>query len=152
MEAGAKGCEIVISGKLRAARAKSMKFTDGFMIHSGQPAVDFVDHAVRHVMLRQGVLGIKVKMYVLRTGAFKAFLLLFFYSMKDFEGQNGPQKPLPDYVEILPAQVDKDVPGPISEQKEPAYVPPPGPAEDTYQQPQREGYPDEEHGESAPPF
>ena len=64
MESGAKGCEVVVSGKLRAARAKSMKFTDGFMIHSGQPAVDFVDYAVRHVMLRQGVLGIKVKMSV----------------------------------------------------------------------------------------
>ena len=64
MESGAKGCEVVISGKLRAARAKSMKFTDGFMIHSGQPARDFVDEAVRHVMLRQGVLGIKVKMCV----------------------------------------------------------------------------------------
>jgi ribosomal protein uS3 len=37
MESGAKGCEVVVSGKLRAARAKSMKFTDGFMIHSGQP-------------------------------------------------------------------------------------------------------------------
>lgn len=36
MESGAKGCEVVVSGKLRAARAKSMKFTDGFMIHSGQ--------------------------------------------------------------------------------------------------------------------
>lgn len=64
MESGAKGCEVVVSGKLRAARAKSMKFTDGFMIHSGQPARDFVDSAVRHVLLRQGVLGIKVKMYV----------------------------------------------------------------------------------------
>lgn len=62
MESGAKGCEVVVSGKLRAARAKSMKFTDGFMIHSGQPARDFVDHAVRHVLLKQGVLGIKVKM------------------------------------------------------------------------------------------
>ena len=62
MESNAKGCEVVISGKLRAARAKSMKFTEGFMIHSGQPARDFVDEAVRHVMLRQGVLGIKVKM------------------------------------------------------------------------------------------
>jgi ribosomal protein S3 len=71
MESGAKGCEVVISGKLRAARAKSMKFTDGFMIHSGQPARDYVDYAVRHVMLRQGVLGIKVKMYV-------AMLLLAF--------------------------------------------------------------------------
>lgn len=62
MESGAKGCEVVVSGKLRAARAKSMKFTDGFMIHSGQPSRDYVDYAVRHVMLRQGVLGIKVKM------------------------------------------------------------------------------------------
>ena len=64
MESGAKGCEVVVSGKLRAARAKSMKFTDGFMIHSGQPARDFVDYAVRHVLLKQGVLGIKVKMCV----------------------------------------------------------------------------------------
>lgn len=62
MESGAKGCEVVVSGKLRAARAKSMKVTDGFMIHSGQPARDYVDYAVRHVYLRQGVLGIKVKM------------------------------------------------------------------------------------------
>jgi ribosomal protein S3 len=65
MESGAKGCEVVVSGKLRAARAKSMKFTDGFMIHSGQPARDFVDYAVRHVLLKQGVLGIKVKMSVI---------------------------------------------------------------------------------------
>ncbi|KAJ7926471.1 40S ribosomal protein S3 [Mycena leptocephala] len=35
MKSGAKGCEVVFSGKLRAARAKSMKFTDGFMIHTG---------------------------------------------------------------------------------------------------------------------
>lgn len=62
MESGAKGCEVVVSGKLRAARAKSMKFTDGFMVHSGQPAREFVDYAVRHVLLKQGVLGIKVKM------------------------------------------------------------------------------------------
>jgi len=39
MEAGAKGCEVVVSGKLRAQRAKSMKFVDGFMKHSGNPVV-----------------------------------------------------------------------------------------------------------------
>ena len=32
------------------------------MYSSGQPAREFVDEAVRHVYLRQGVLGIKVKM------------------------------------------------------------------------------------------
>merc|ERR1712157_662011 len=37
MESGAKGCEVVISGKLRGQRAKAMKFTDGLMIHTGHP-------------------------------------------------------------------------------------------------------------------
>jgi small subunit ribosomal protein S3e len=60
MENGAKGCEVIVSSKLRAQRAKAMKFVEGFMIHSGQPARDYVDYAVRHVMLRQGVIGIKV--------------------------------------------------------------------------------------------
>ena len=55
MESGAKGCEVVVSGKLRGQRAKSMKFTDGLMIHSGDPMNDYVDMAVRHVLLRQGI-------------------------------------------------------------------------------------------------
>jgi len=55
MESGAKGCEVVVSGKLRAARAKSMKFVDGFMIHAGQPTNDYIVQAVRHVLLRQGM-------------------------------------------------------------------------------------------------
>ena len=59
MESGAKGCEVVVSGKLRGQRAKAMKFVDGLMIHSGDPCNDYVDTACRHVLLRQGVLGIK---------------------------------------------------------------------------------------------
>merc|ERR1711865_895214 len=35
MEAGAKGVECVVAGKIRGARAKSMKFVDGYMIKSG---------------------------------------------------------------------------------------------------------------------
>lgn len=54
------GCEVVVSGKLRGQRAKSMKFVDGLMIHSGDPCNEYVDTATRHVLLRQGVLGIKV--------------------------------------------------------------------------------------------
>ncbi|KAI6121190.1 40S ribosomal protein S3 [Pisolithus croceorrhizus] len=114
MESGAKGCEVVVSGKLRAARAKSMKFTDGFMIHSGQPARDYVDYAVRHVLLRQGVLGIKVKI------------------MKgwDPEGQTGLKKPLPDSVYISDPPLDKVVLEPSSESREPAVVAAPAPAVD----------------------
>merc|ERR1712182_50082 len=60
MESGALGCEVIVSGKLRAQRAKSMKFEDGYMIKAGNPCREYIDKAVRHVLLRQGVLGIKV--------------------------------------------------------------------------------------------
>merc|ERR1712019_313603 len=75
MESGAKGCEVVVSGKLRAQRAKAMKFVDGIMIHSGSPQEEYVQSAIRHVMLRQGVLGIKVKIML----------------PHDREGKMGPQ-------------------------------------------------------------
>lgn len=42
-----------MSGKLRAQRAKAMKFKDGYMISSGQPVKEYIDAAVRHVLLRQ---------------------------------------------------------------------------------------------------
>ena len=34
MESGAKGCEVIVSGKLRAQRAKAMKFNEGYMKRS----------------------------------------------------------------------------------------------------------------------
>merc|ERR1712146_107208 len=56
MESGAKGCEVIVSGKLRAQRAKAMKFGDGFMISSGNPTREYIDTAVRHVPMRQGMI------------------------------------------------------------------------------------------------
>jgi small subunit ribosomal protein S3e len=61
MESGARGCEIIVSGKLRGQRAKAMKFMDGLLIHSGDPTNHFLAKAIKHVELRQGVLGIKIK-------------------------------------------------------------------------------------------
>lgn len=62
-----------------------MKFVDGYMIHSGDPTNHYVDTAVRHVLLRQGVLGIKVK------------IMLPF----DPTGKRGPKKPLPDTIQVI---------------------------------------------------
>ena len=50
----AKGCEVIVSGKLSQQRAKSM-------ISSGQAKKDYLETAVRHVLLKQGVMGVKVK-------------------------------------------------------------------------------------------
>jgi small subunit ribosomal protein S3e len=61
MENGAKGVEIIISGKLRAQRAKAMKFKDGYMLKSGDAINHYIDSATRHIKLKQGVLGIRVQ-------------------------------------------------------------------------------------------
>lgn len=115
MESGAKGCEVVVSGKLRGQRAKSMKFVDGLMIHSGDPVNYYVDTAVRHVLLRQGVLGIKVKIML----------------PWDPSGKIGPKKPLPDHVSIVEPKDEILPTTPISEQKggkpEPPAMPQPVP-------------------------
>lgn len=63
MESGAKGCEVIVSGKLRGQRAKSMKFVDGFMVHSGFPTREYIDSAVTHVHLRQGNLDMLINGY-----------------------------------------------------------------------------------------
>merc|ERR1711884_189354 len=101
MESGAKGCEVVVSGKLRGQRAKAMKFVDGLMIHSGDPCNDYVDTACRHVLLRQGVLGIKVKIML----------------PWDPAGKMGPKKPLPDHVSIVEPKEEVLPPNPYSETK-----------------------------------
>jgi len=61
MESGAKGIEVIVSGKLRVARAKSQKFRDGYMIKSGNGVNHYVDVAHRHLKLKAGVLGMLVK-------------------------------------------------------------------------------------------
>jgi len=58
---GATGCEVIVSGKVRGQRAKAQKYTAGYQISTGQPKKEFIDIAVRHVELRQGILGLKVK-------------------------------------------------------------------------------------------
>jgi len=94
MENGAKGCEIIISGKLRGARAKSMKFKDGYMVKSGFGVELFVDAAVRNILLKQGILGIKVSIML----------------PHDPTGKTGPRKNLSDYVHVKDPPKEDEMP------------------------------------------
>ena len=86
---GAKGTEVTISGKLRQQRAKTMTFRGGFMIHSGQPRITYIDSAVRHIELRQGIMGVKVR-------------IMLPYKAPGAEGRAfGIDKPLPDVITFL---------------------------------------------------
>lgn len=85
MEAEAKGCEVIVTGKLRGQRAKAMKFGDGYMIKTGHAGQVYTDYAVRHVLMRQGVIGIKVSIML----------------PHDPKGVRGPSIPLDDVVTIM---------------------------------------------------
>lgn len=85
MEAKAKGCEVIVTGKLRGQRAKAMKFGDGYMIKTGHAGEVYTDSAVKHVLMRQGVIGIKVSIFL----------------PQDPKGVMGPKIPLDDVVTIM---------------------------------------------------
>ncbi len=61
MEAGAKGCEIIISGKLTSERARTEKFLAGTMVHTGEPACSMVRTGFDIAIKKLGVLGVTVK-------------------------------------------------------------------------------------------
>merc|ERR1719223_1535235 len=95
---GAIGCEVMIAGKAR-----------------GQPKHDFIDQAVRSVELRQGVLGLKVKIMQgtkIKIGAV--------------------EKVMPDFIHIVEPKDDDDVKDPVvvsSKQQEEAPAATPAPAQ-----------------------
>jgi len=61
MDAGALGCEIVISGKLTGPRSRTEKFISGYIKHSGKPAIDLVDKGYSVAVKKLGVIGCQVR-------------------------------------------------------------------------------------------
>jgi ribosomal protein S3 len=60
MGAGAKGVEILISGKIPGARAKNWRFFTGHLKKCGEVSVAGVRHAYKTARLKSGVVGVKV--------------------------------------------------------------------------------------------
>ena len=61
MDAGAKGVEIKVSGKVTSQRARTQIFRAGTMTKSGQPSQEAVDKGVAQCIQKSGVLGVVVK-------------------------------------------------------------------------------------------
>jgi small subunit ribosomal protein S3 len=61
MDSGARGCEIVISGKLTGPRSRTEKFIAGYIKHSGKPAIDIVDKGYSIAVKKLGVIGCQVR-------------------------------------------------------------------------------------------
>ena len=61
MQAGAKGCQIIIAGKLTGARHRTEKFTEGHVKYCGETAKEVMDIGYAVAKLKAGVLGVKVR-------------------------------------------------------------------------------------------
>ncbi len=61
MEAGALGCEVVIAGKLTGSRARTQKFIQGYVKHSGEPSETIVVKGYAIAVKKLGVIGVQVK-------------------------------------------------------------------------------------------
>jgi small subunit ribosomal protein S3 len=82
MDAGAKGVQVIIAGKLTGARHRTEKFTEGHVKYCGETARQVMDDGFAVAKLKPGVLGVKVR--IMR-----------------------PDAKLPDEITIKPAQTEK---------------------------------------------
>jgi len=62
MESGALGCEVVIAGKLTGSRARTQKFTEGYIKHCGEPSNTIVEKGYAVAIKKLGVIGVQVKL------------------------------------------------------------------------------------------
>ncbi len=87
MAKGAKGVEIIVSGKVTSQRARTEKFRDGFIAKTGDPKRKFVRIGRAVAKIKRGVLGVTVLVMV-------------------------PEAMLPDQVNIVaePTHTSRDIP------------------------------------------
>jgi small subunit ribosomal protein S3 len=67
MDAGAKGCQVIIAGKLTGARHRTEKFVEGHIKYCGETAREVMDVGYATAKLKAGVLGIKVRIMMPNT-------------------------------------------------------------------------------------
>nr|AJS13207.1 30S ribosomal protein S3P [uncultured archaeon]AJS13302.1 30S ribosomal protein S3P [uncultured archaeon] len=77
MDSGARGCQVVIAGKLTGARHRTEKFKEGHIKYCGQAKLDFMEKGFAVAKLKPGVMGITVNIM-------------------------NPNARLPDEIEIIP--------------------------------------------------
>ncbi len=60
MDAGARGCQITIAGKLTGLRHRTEKFLSGHIKFCGEPALQLMDVGIAQAKLKPGTIGVKV--------------------------------------------------------------------------------------------
>jgi len=83
MDAGAKGCQIILSGKVSGPRHRVEKFQDGHIKYCGEERKKWMDEGFAQAKLKLGIIGVTVKIM-------------------------DPNAKLPDEIEIVPPEGEKE--------------------------------------------
>lgn len=62
MDAGARGCQVIISGKLTGDRHRTEKFTMGYIKYCGEVASRVMDEGIATAKTKPGIIGVKVRL------------------------------------------------------------------------------------------
>ncbi len=79
MDSGAKGCQIILSGKVSGPRHRVEKFQDGHVKYCGEERKKWMDEGFAQAKLKLGIIGVTVKIM-------------------------DPNAKLPDEIEIIPPE------------------------------------------------
>ena len=61
MDNGARGCQVIISGKLTGQRHRTEKFKEGHIKFCGEPKLLFMEEGFTPAKLKLGIIGVKVQ-------------------------------------------------------------------------------------------
>jgi small subunit ribosomal protein S3 len=61
MDAGARGCQVIISGKLTGQRHRTEKFKEGHIKFCGEPKLQWMEEGYTPAKLKPGIIGVKVQ-------------------------------------------------------------------------------------------
>jgi small subunit ribosomal protein S3 len=64
MDAGARGCYIIVAGKLSGQRHRTEKFKEGNIKFCGDTKAQFIEHGYAIAKLKMGVIGVTVEIMV----------------------------------------------------------------------------------------
>lgn len=101
MESGARGCHIVIAGKLTGQRHRTEKFKEGYIKFCGETKLKNVDKGYAVAKLKPGVIGVTVE--IMHPDA----------KLPDEIDITAPTEAMEKFPEIAPLMVKKEEPSPI---------------------------------------
>ncbi len=118
MRAGARGVEIVISGKISGERHRSQRFYDGYLKKAGEPALNLVSYGFAEAKLKLGMVGVKIRIMPPNVRLPDEIRFLEDEKKVEVKPTEEVQEKVPEAVEEKPAETPPEEPQEVKSEDE----------------------------------